>query len=61
MDNLQRYLQENLDKGIIDHTLRASKREDGTIVFYIHAVNASSQTLDFAVDGNTLVALGKTM
>lgn len=57
MDNLERYLKTNLNKGIIDHAIRASEKEDGTIVFYIHAVNADSETQDFAVQRNILIAL----
>lgn len=56
-DNLEAYLQNNLDKGIIDHVIRADRDESGAIKFYIHAVNADSNIQDFVVLGNRLTAL----
>ncbi len=55
MKNLETYLKENFDHGIIDHRLRAHlDKETNTITFYIHADGKDSDTLDFWVIANSL-------
>ncbi|EIJ79144.1 hypothetical protein PB1_16344 [Bacillus methanolicus PB1] len=55
--NLEQYLKENLEKGVIDHAIRVTKDSLGTVTFYIHPVNADGDTLDFIVQGNKLKQL----
>lgn len=54
MKTLSEYLNENYDKGVIDHMVRASFNDDGTMSFYIHADGYDSDTLDFVVKENRL-------
>lgn len=49
MKTLEEYLLENIEKGFIDHSLRAQIDEDGSVSFYIHANGHNSDTLDFWV------------
>ena len=53
MKTLEDFIKENLQKGIIDFSLRANSGENGTS-FYIHAANTDSDTLDFDVHGDLL-------
>lgn len=39
---------------VIDHSIRARITESGDVVFYIHPMNTSGDTLDFYVQGNEL-------
>jgi hypothetical protein len=51
--NLEDYFRQNLEKGIIDFSLRASETVHG-IQFYIHPTDKDGETMDFVVDKNTL-------
>ena len=55
MKNLEEYLVENIEQGIIDHSIRASIDVDGNISFYIHASGHNSDTLDYWVKDNQLI------
>lgn len=52
--NLEQYLIENIEKGVIDFSIRASLKEDGRVVFYIHPSDQDGETLDFELQGNNL-------
>lgn len=52
---LEEYLKRCHDDGATDHALRATVDDRGAVTFYIHADGRDSDTLDFAVEGNTLV------
>lgn len=39
----------------IDHRIRAELHEGGKISFYIHPDGIDGKTMDFWVDGNTLI------
>lgn len=51
----EQYLLDSLENDVIDHVLRVSKTNDGTVSFYVHPYTASGETLDFVVQGNTLI------
>lgn len=55
--NLEQYLKDNIKRNIIDHSIRASTDQFGTISFYIHPANTDGDTLDFVVRQNNLVQL----
>lgn len=55
LNSLEQYLKENLEKGIIDHAIRATINEHGNVTFYIHANGQDSDTLDFMVKKNILI------
>lgn len=55
---LEEYLKENHARDLVDHRLRAWRLKNGKIQFYIHPHDTSGETLDFTVDGNTLVPTG---
>lgn len=57
MKSLEQYLRENVQKGAIDHIIRASVDSDGLVTFYIHPHGVDGDTLDFSVDGNQLHAM----
>jgi len=58
MKTLEQYMKENLDDEIIDHAVRASRDEYGTVRFYIHPDGHDGDTLDFRVrDGNVVVPI----
>lgn len=61
MKNLQQYFQENWDRNVIDHALRAQPTEDGRIHFYVHPDGHDGDTLDFIVEGNQLTPLNNRM
>jgi hypothetical protein len=52
---LEQYLRENVEKGAIDHSIRATITSEGNVEFYIHPLNVSGDTLDFMVCNNALV------
>jgi hypothetical protein len=52
---LEKYLQEDMERGVIDHWVRVNN--DGT--FYIRPANTDGDTLDFAVNGNELIPIGR--
>jgi len=53
--SLEEYLRENERRGVIDHSIRAQLRADGTVTFYIHPAFANGETWDYQVQGNTLL------
>ena len=57
MKTLEQYLRENVQKGAIDHMIRASVDSDGWVTFYIHPHGVDGDTLDFSVSGDQLFAL----
>jgi hypothetical protein len=57
MKTLQEYLTDSFQHGSVEHSMRSSVDSDGNVSFYIHPMNVSGDTLDFAVAGNDLVPL----
>lgn len=57
MKTLEQYLRENCDRFGIDHALRARIIETGECVFYVHPATGPGDTLDFRVEGNSLIPL----
>jgi len=53
---LERYLDDSIAVGAIDHAIRTRRTEAG-ITFYIHQQGRDGKTLDFVVDGNILSPL----
>ena len=49
---LHQYLKENLEKNVIDHSIRAKLEADGAVTFYIHPNGHDGDTLDFEVSRN---------
>lgn len=54
---LERYLREALERGAIDHSLRAHQWPDGRIAFYLHPSGRDGMTVDFQAAGNLLAPL----
>jgi hypothetical protein len=52
---LEEYIKNQIDKGIIDFSVRFVTRED-KVGFYIHPSNQSGDTADFGVRGNVLTS-----
>lgn len=52
---LDQYLQENMDKGIIDFSLRISRDSEGAIHFYMHPSYVSGDTVDYKVKDNEVI------
>ena len=57
MKTFEEYLQDSIAKGVIDHQIRAKATPAGRVSFYVHPVNMNADTLDFAVQNNSLFAL----
>lgn len=53
--SLEQYLSDAMDRGVIDHALRAHRGLDGKVTFYIHPSGVDGETLDFVVRGNAMV------
>jgi hypothetical protein len=52
---LEQYLRDELaNNGAIDFSIRATVK-DKSVSFYIHPSNRAGMTVDFLVDGNTLI------
>jgi len=49
------YLRENIEKGIIDFSIRVGYDKYRGIEFYIHPDGKDGETLDFQVLGNGLI------
>jgi hypothetical protein len=49
--SLERYLWDNLDRGVIDHAVRALRDADGKVTFYIHPASVSGDTCGYDVTG----------
>lgn len=54
---LQQYLEANLARAVIDHSLRTQRDSEGRTTFYLHPTNVDGQTPTFRVEGNQLVQL----
>ena len=52
---LEQYLVAAIERGQIDHALRAHRGLDGKITFYVRPLAGDGETLDFVVRGNALV------
>jgi hypothetical protein len=50
------YLKKDIDRGVIDHSLRAEYVADGVIKFYIHPENVGGETPTFFVKGNQIAS-----
>lgn len=55
MKTLEKYLKDNLSNNTIDFALRARQLQSGAVVVYIHPDGKDGETMDFAVEGNTLI------
>lgn len=53
--SLEQYLVTAIERGQIDHALRASRDASGKVTFYIHPALGDGETLDLVVRGNELV------
>lgn len=51
---LEQYLLAAIERGQIDHALRASRTPAGKVTFYVRPLNGDGETLDFVVRGNGL-------
>lgn len=51
-NTLEQYLGAAIDRGQIDHVLRASRSLNGKVTFYVRPLNGDGETLDFVVRGN---------
>lgn len=52
---LEHFLIENYSKGHSEFRLVAGKRGPYHTIFYIHCLGHDSDTLDFIIDGNSLL------
>lgn len=52
--NLEQYLKESYEAGVIDFRIRQTVTGEGNVVFYIHPMGKDGETLDFMVKGNDL-------
>ena len=48
------FLRTHLNRGIIDFSVRARKKFNGRITFYIHPQGQDGDTFDYEVDGMNL-------
>lgn len=51
-NTLEQYLGAAIDRGQIDHVLRAHRAPCGKVTFYVRPLNGDGETLDFVVRGN---------
>lgn len=54
MKTLEKYFHENMDRDVIDFSVRARSFGQGKVGFYIHPDSHDGETLDFMVQGNEL-------
>ena len=54
MKTLEQYFHENMDRDVVDFSVRARSFGNGEIGFYIHPDSRDGETLDFMVQGNEL-------
>lgn len=54
MKTLEKYFHENMDRDVIDFSVRARNFGQGKVGFYIHPDSHDGETLDFMVQGNEL-------
>lgn len=59
--SLERYLWDDLDRDVIDHTLRARRDADGKVAFYIRPANVSGDTCEFVVTGGMALPTGAVL
>lgn len=59
MKTLEQYFRDDIERQAIDHALRARINEKDEVVFYVHPHGVNGDTLDFKVQGNTLIPLNK--
>ena len=53
--NLEEYLTQCYEKGMIDHTIRITRIDkNGKPHFYIHPSNINTPSLDFVVNENSI-------
>lgn len=52
---LEQYLSNDLDRNVIDHSVRAAKNEKGEASIYAHPSGANGDTVDYFVVGNSLI------
>lgn len=52
LKNLFAYLSDELEKGAIDHSIRAARTADGHVYFYIHPSGKDGDTQDYYVSSN---------
>ena len=55
MISLRQYLKDEIQKGNIDFSLRASVDEDGVVSFYIHPQGKDGTTEDFKLIGERVL------
>ena len=60
MKTFEQFLAENVEKGILDFSIRAMYEDKYTIRFYIHSLGHDSDTLDFMVNENVLIPINMT-
>ena len=46
---LEEYLRQNIERGVIDHSLRAEIDADGHVNFYIHPESVDGETVDLRI------------
>lgn len=49
------FLRENVEREVIDFSMRASVDSSGTVRFYVHPSGKDGETLDFQVLDNALI------
>lgn len=54
---LEKYLQQNLDNDVIDHSIRCVRGPNGEVDFYIHPSGVDGETLNLTVKGNDLTII----
>jgi hypothetical protein len=56
MQNLEQYLRDTQEQAFLGYQLKIGYKDaEGRIHIYIHPNSVSGETLDFIVDGNTLI------
>lgn len=58
MDNLERYLQKNVAKGVTFFKLCAVINDNNAVRVFIHPLHHDGESLDFEVRGNALIRTG---
>lgn len=52
---LEQYLVAAIERGQVDHALRAFRAPSGKVTFYVRPLNGDGETLDFVVRDNAMV------
>lgn len=58
-NTFQQYIEADLARAVIDHSLRAQRDCEGRTTFYLHPTNVDGETPAFRVEGNQLVPLNR--